>query len=209
MGMMPTRAFPQYTVFGPDSALSIRSILPTFKRAGNDGVSVERRGKLVLEFIPRNQTGAGFMWQEKTVFSLSVEEVGLFVSQLPGSGVELSHAAHNASYDRDDANSGVTQLSGDVVEKVLTIEQGEGSAVLFKVDYMKDGVGGQSPPGQESFPVSCTTLLSTEAAVHYLHFNCSHLGNVVFHKFAFESFLNPHCVSNKPEHSIGSYSASW
>eukprot|EP00986_Skeletonema_menzelii_P012103 scaffold6464_cov145-Skeletonema_menzelii.AAC.12 len=146
MGMMPRRGFPQYTVFGPDSALSIRAVLPQFRRAGTDGVSVERRGKLVFEFVPRNASGAGFAWTEKTLFSLSVEEVGLLLSQLPGNGVELSHSMNYGVGSDDESSDGVMQQSGDLVEKVLTIEPGDGATLNFKIDYMKNGVGGQSPP---------------------------------------------------------------
>jgi hypothetical protein len=157
MGMMPRRGFPQYTVFGPDSALSVRAVLPQFKRAGNDGVSVDRRGKLVFEFVPRNASGAGFAWTDKTNFSLSVEEVGLLLSQLPGNGVELSHSMnYGVGSDGDESGGrGVTQYSGDLVEKVLTIQPGEGSTLNLKIDYVKDGVGGQSHPQyDETIPVS-------------------------------------------------------
>jgi hypothetical protein len=162
MGMMPRRGFPQYTVFGPDSALSVRAVLPQFKRAGNDGVSVDRRGKLVFEFVPRNASGAGFAWTDKTNFSLSVEEVGLLLSQLPGNGVELSHSMnYGVGSDGDESGDrGVTQYSGDLVEKVLTIQPGEGSTLNLKIDYVKDGVGGQSHPQYEetipSTPIEVT-----------------------------------------------------
>lgn len=145
---MPRRGYPQYTVFGPDSALSVRAILPQFKRAGSDGVSVDRRGKLVLEFVPRANTGAGFAWQDKTMFSMSVEEVGLILSQLPENPVELSHA----TYKENDDGSVVKQLAGDAVQKVLTVEAGEGATLKFKVDFMMGGVGGQTPPGAEGLP---------------------------------------------------------
>ena len=49
---------------------------------------------------------------------------------------------------------GVRQVGGDAVEKVLTIEPGEGATLRFKVDYVKGGVGGQAPPGVEGMPVS-------------------------------------------------------
>ncbi len=116
-------------------------------------MSVERRGKLVLEFVPRAQTGAGFLWKEKTPFSLSVEEIGLCISQLPGKRVELSHAYYGSESDDESSRSGVTQTSGDSVEKVLMIQQAEGSSIKFTVDYMKNGVGGEVPPGIV-FPVS-------------------------------------------------------
>eukprot|EP00584_Thalassiosira_punctigera_P001756 CAMPEP_0172540480 /NCGR_PEP_ID=MMETSP1067-20121228/11483_1 /TAXON_ID=265564 ORGANISM="Thalassiosira punctigera, Strain Tpunct2005C2" /NCGR_SAMPLE_ID=MMETSP1067 /ASSEMBLY_ACC=CAM_ASM_000444 /LENGTH=279 /DNA_ID=CAMNT_0013326349 /DNA_START=78 /DNA_END=917 /DNA_ORIENTATION=- len=154
---MPRRGFPQYTIFGPDSALAIRAVLPTFKRAGHDGVSVDRRGKLVLEFVPRNNTGAGFAWSDKTLFSLSVEEVGLCLSQLPNNCMELTHATYSAAGQDEEVPSGlsgVTQLGGDPVEKVLTVEPGEGATLKFKVDYMKAGVGGQNIPGMEGLPMT-------------------------------------------------------
>ena len=156
---MPRRGFPQYTIFGTDSALSLRAVMPNFKRAGNDGIAVERRGKIVLEFIPRNNTGAGFAWNSKTVFSLTPEEVGLLLSQLPSNSVELTHPLFNqggghgdAGDDDDGMVGGVMQTGGDAVEKVLSIEPGEGATVTFKIDYMKAGVGGQTPPGAEGFP---------------------------------------------------------
>jgi len=150
---MPRRGFPQYTLFGPDSALVLRATLPQFKRAGSDGVSVDRRGKLVVEFVPRNATGAGFAWSDKTIFSLSVEEVGLLVSQLPEHSVELSHPVFVQGGGEDGMEGGsVTQLGGDAVEKVLTIEPGEGKSLTFKIDYMQGGVGGQTPPGMEGLP---------------------------------------------------------
>lgn len=152
MGGMPRRGFPQYTIFGPDTALSMRAAMPNFRRAGNDGVSVERRGKLILELIPRNNTGAGFAWSDKTIFSLSVEEVGLLLSQLPDNSVELSHPTYNNSMDGEE--SSVEQLSGDVVEKVFTVEPGEGSTLTFKIDYMSGGIGGQTPPGMEGIPTT-------------------------------------------------------
>lgn len=150
-GVMPRRGFPQYTIFGPDSALSLRAAMPNFKRAGTDGVSVERRGKIVFEFIPRNATGAGFAWGDKTLFSLSVEEMGLLLSQLPGNEVELSHPTFSTGRG-DEEPSGVQQLGGDAVEKVMTIVPGEGATLKVKVDYMQGGVGGQTPPGIEGMP---------------------------------------------------------
>lgn len=164
--MMPRRAFPQYTSFGPEYAMGVRAMLPQFKRSGGDGVSVERRGKLLLEFIPRNNSGSGFAWTQKISFSLTVEEVGLLLSQLPGNAVELSHPAFGpesgggAGEGGEEpimgrGNSGVRQLAGDVIEKVLTIVPGEGGTVAFTIDYAKDGVPGQTPPGTEGMlPVS-------------------------------------------------------
>ena len=127
--------------------------MPQFRRAGNDGVSVERRGKLILEWIPRNNTGAGFAWNDKTISSMTAEEVGLLIHQLPDNSVELSHPTYNNSSDGED-NTPVTQLGGDVIEKVFTVEPGEGSTLVFKIDYMMGGVGGQTPPGMEGLPVS-------------------------------------------------------
>jgi hypothetical protein len=149
MGMVPRRGFPQYTVFGENAAISIRAQMPTYKKAGADGVSVDRRGKLVLDFVRRQGNGSGFAWDTKSSFSLTAEEIGLCVSQLPGAGVELSHKLY---YGDGEDGVAVKQLSGDMIEKVLTIEPMEGAALSFKLDYVKGGVGGQTPEGTS--PVS-------------------------------------------------------
>lgn len=90
--------------------------------------------------------------------------MGLLLSQLPESSVELSHPVFNrdgsdGSNAGADMSGGVTQLSGDVIEKVMTIEPGEGATLTLKVDYMKGGVGGQTPPGIEGLPVSVVSLI--------------------------------------------------
>lgn len=109
----------------------------------------------MFEFVPRNASGAGFAWSEKTIFSLSVEEVGLLLSQLPLNGVELSHSMNYGVGSDDESSGSVMQQSGDLVEKVLTIQPGEGATLTFKIDYLKDGVGGQSPPQFDNvMPVS-------------------------------------------------------
>lgn len=110
----------------------------------------------MLEFVPRNNTGAGFAWNDKTFFSMTVEEVGLVLSQLPGNSMELSHPTYANSGQNggpgDGQETNVTQLAGDVVEKVMNIDPGEGGTLNFKVDYMMGGVGGQTPPGLEGIP---------------------------------------------------------
>lgn len=133
--------------------------MPIFKKAGTDGVSVDRRGKLILEFVPRNSGGTGYAWENKTVFSLGAEEVGLCVSQLPGAGVELSHKSFYGSSDIED---GTKVYSGEMVDKVLTIEPKEGAAFLFKIDFVKNGVGGQSPDGMDTPTVSFPKFTVTE-----------------------------------------------
>ena len=180
---MPRRAFPQYTSFGPEYAMGVRAVLPSFKRSGGDGVSVDRRGKLLLDFIPRNNSGAGFAWSEKIYFSLTVEELGLLVSQLPLNAVELSHplfgpeSSSNGGEGGDDPSGGrggggggVRQLAGDVIEKVLTVVPGEGGTVAFTIDYAKDGVPGQTPPGTEGLPVSYCMLVFYHILLHFLLF---------------------------------------
>lgn len=129
-------------------------MLPQFRRAGRDGVSVERRGKLALEMIPRNNTGAGFAWSDKTAIHLSVEEVGLLLSQLPGNEVELAHPVQVPK-----AADETAETAGERMEKVLTIVPGEGTTLTFKLDFVKDGVGGQAAPGSEglsSIPLEMT-----------------------------------------------------
>ena len=85
--------------------------------------------------------------------------MGLLLSQLPGNGVGLSHKLYygnnNSGSDGEDnaEGGGVRVVSGDLTEKVLTVEPREGASVSFKVDFVKDGIGGQVPEGI-MFPVS-------------------------------------------------------
>lgn len=86
------------------------------------------------------------------------------LSQLPSAGVELSHKlyygnSNNSGSDGSDGEgSNVKVLSGDLTEKVLTVEPREGATVSFKVDFVKDGIGGQVPEGI-TFPVRYTHIL--------------------------------------------------
>lgn len=104
---------------------------------------------MLLEFAPMNGGNQlGFQWDEKIGFALSVEEIGLLISQLPHYGVTLSRKLggdqtsgfNGASYDL------VSSTTNESIEKVLTATPGDGATIIFRVDYMKDGVGGQLPP---------------------------------------------------------------
>ena len=71
---------------------------------------------------------------------------------------------------------GVRQLGGDAVEKVLTIEPGEGATLRFKVDYVKGGMGGQAPPGVEGMPVSRRRCARRGRRVHlFFHLFSTHV----------------------------------
>ena len=52
------RTFPQYTVYGETTMLSLKLILPTFRVKKNVlGVDAGKRGRVVLEWVPRDADG--------------------------------------------------------------------------------------------------------------------------------------------------------
>jgi len=157
----PSRAFPQYTIFGDDALLSVKPLLPTFKPASRDGVALDRKGKIMMAFTPRLDSDGsgvgGFRWDDQITIALAVEEVGLLINQLPSYEVEIcrdgprpgtTEGTGNMQYGM---NSGAAQEGGgvqisDAPDKVLTARPGEGATVSFKIDFVRDGVGGQISP---------------------------------------------------------------
>jgi hypothetical protein len=144
------RAFPQYSIMGEKCLMTIKPILPTFKSVANgDGISVQQKGRMLLEFAPTNPGNKpGFQWDEKIGFALSVDEMGLLISQLPHYGVTL---VRKVGGDQSNGFGGgsynlVSSSTTESMDKVLTAQPGEGATITFRVDYMKDGVGGQIAP---------------------------------------------------------------
>lgn len=143
------RAFPQYSVIGESSILTLKPIMPKFKSVSNDAISIQQKGRLLIELAPNNVGNqAGWNWDEKIGFAISVEEIGLLVSQLPHYGVTLSR---RVAGDQSNGFNGksyemISSSSNETIEKVLTVLPGEGATVTFRMDYMKDGVGGKVPP---------------------------------------------------------------
>jgi hypothetical protein len=130
--------------------------MPKFKRAqghsNGDIISLLQKGRLLLEFSPKNEDNQkGFQWDEKISFALNVEELGLILSQLQHYSVTLSRRIGGepssttfgaSAYNLVSTNSSSTEY----MDKVLTVEPGEGATVTFRVDFMKDGMGGQKAP---------------------------------------------------------------
>lgn len=147
------RAFPQYSIIGDNALLTIKPIMPTFKSVGqsNDAIAIKQKGRILIEFSPNNGGNQpGWNWDEKIGFALSVDEIGLLISQLPHYGVTLNRQVGGdqtsgfggGSYDLVSA----TSSSSETIDKVLTAQPGDGATIQFRVDYMKDGIGGQTPP---------------------------------------------------------------
>lgn len=135
------RAYPQYNVHGESHMLSFKLIPPSFRMVNATSMATDNKnkGRILLEFTPRGHEGQ-YQWSDQVRFGLSAEEVGLFLSQLPQYGIELCrNVASGADY------SGGGAVSNDMPDKVLHITPGEGAAVRFQLDYVRDGVGGQSP----------------------------------------------------------------
>jgi hypothetical protein len=77
----------------------------------------------------------GYDRESQIRFGLSAEEVGFILHQLPANTVEFARRLPAET-------PGVT---ADLPEKLFTITPAEGGQFAFKIDFVKDGMGGQNP----------------------------------------------------------------
>jgi Whirly transcription factor len=121
-------------------------MLPGFKVARGDILTQDttRKGRMLLEFTSRGADGK-YVWTDMIRFGLSVEECGLLVNQLPHYKVEFSRAPQK-----------LLAQTNNMMEpdKVLTVEPAELGAVDFTIDFVLNGIGGQTPPPNEGSQVS-------------------------------------------------------
>ena len=126
--------------------LNLKMIPPSYRLVKGESIvpDTSKKGKLLFEFTPRSGSGS-YSWPDQVRFALSAEEAGLVCSQLPSFPVEFSR--NQAHSQDDDPASLLSVMTSDMPDKVLTISPGEGSTVVFVFDYVRDGVGNQSPGG--------------------------------------------------------------
>jgi hypothetical protein len=106
-----------------------------------------KRGRILIEFTPRGPDGS-FHWADQVRVAISAEEVGLICNQLPHYEVSLTRVPRVATGYDGESTEGIA--SDGIPNKVLKATPGEGGTVKFSIDYVLNGVGGQSPgPGQE------------------------------------------------------------
>eukprot|EP00558_Chaetoceros_sp_UNC1202_P009087 CAMPEP_0197232810 /NCGR_PEP_ID=MMETSP1429-20130617/1049_1 /TAXON_ID=49237 /ORGANISM="Chaetoceros sp., Strain UNC1202" /LENGTH=183 /DNA_ID=CAMNT_0042690947 /DNA_START=140 /DNA_END=691 /DNA_ORIENTATION=- len=129
--------------------------MPEFKVVGQSGnaISVSQKGRINLEFAPANRNNKpGYVWDEKISFALSVEEIGLVTNQLPHFGVTLNRKLGDRQYSPNMNDGGMSNTYDSIVtneeqtEKVLIVDPGDAATVRLRVDYVKNGMGGQKPP---------------------------------------------------------------
>jgi hypothetical protein len=136
--------------------LSVKMIVPGYRLIKGEALVVDnaRKGRMLLEFTPRASDG-NYMWNDQTRFALSAEEVGLVCNQLPQFPVELCRSP-NASAPGEEATDPFAAITNDMPDKVLKITPAEGASVSILIDFVRDGIGGQSPGlGQDGVSRSC------------------------------------------------------
>lgn len=134
-------AYPQYTVFGETCVLGVKVMLPSFRVLKNNTVVIDgnKRGRLLLEWTARSSDGR-INRDSHIRFALSPEECGLLIAQLKkDQKVEFLRR----SYAAENGGSGQMQMQTDPPDKVMYATPGQGGMTSFKVDFEKDGVGGQ------------------------------------------------------------------
>ena len=56
----------------------------------------------------------------------------------------------------------VRSTSNETMDKVLIAEHGDRVSITFRIDYLKDGVGGQTPPAAATNEISSSVPLEFE-----------------------------------------------
>lgn len=119
--------------------------MPEFKPAGKEGIALQNAGRMLLEFTP-NSPGRGFLWNEKTYFGLSVEEIGLLIAHIPHQPLKISRNLGVNSNDEGGMKNGKydsVSTTEDLGRKVLSIVPEE-YAITFSIDYVGDNLGAHS-----------------------------------------------------------------
>ena len=147
------KAYPNYAVLG-DTFFQLKPIYPKFKHLGKDGVGVQSKGRMCLELAPSKPgTKMGYQWDQKIAFMLSVEEIGLLLSQWQHNRLVFTRQIGGDQQRGGFSGSGydlVSTTTADAMDKVLTVEPGDGATARFQIDFVKDGIGGQIPPTNET-----------------------------------------------------------
>lgn len=128
---------PSYQVFGDNVCFVIKTINPEFRAVGTGNtVIVDKKGKLLFEWVPKVPSVNKFLFDRPLRFALSPEEVALVLTKLRyGQSVELNRQ-NRSEYD-----------DTSVVKVFRATAMTDGS-VRMSCDYEKDGQGGQ-PPSSE------------------------------------------------------------
>ncbi|KAJ6942426.1 single-stranded DNA-binding protein WHY2 [Populus alba x Populus x berolinensis] len=84
------RVFAPYSVFKGKAALSVEPVLPTFSKFGSGNLRVDRRGSMMLTFLPAIGERK-YDYEKRQKFALSATEVGSLISTGPKDSCEFFH----------------------------------------------------------------------------------------------------------------------
>lgn len=151
------RAYPSYTIYGEKCILNLKLQPPNFRISASNVLQMDytKKGRLLLEWVPRNVDGS-VSRNEQLRFSLSPEESGLLIDQIPKSDVELFRLPNTAP--------GGNLVSGP--GKILRVVPGASGQVSFQLEYStrNTSVGGLSSNDIEE-PTQTTPLGPLEVTV--------------------------------------------
>ncbi|CAK7356767.1 unnamed protein product [Dovyalis caffra] len=84
------RIFAPYSVFKGKAALSVEPVLPTFLKFGSGNFRVDRRGSMMLTFLPAVGERK-YDYEKRQKFALSATELGSLISMGPKDSSEFFH----------------------------------------------------------------------------------------------------------------------
>ncbi|KAL6228447.1 hypothetical protein ACLB2K_002397 [Fragaria x ananassa] len=89
-GRIGNQIYAPFSIYKGKAALSLSPILPTFTRLETGSIVVERRGSVMLKFMPAIGERK-YDSEKKQLFALSATEVGSLISLGPKDSCELFH----------------------------------------------------------------------------------------------------------------------
>jgi len=89
-GDAANQIFAPYSVYKGKAALSVKPVLPTFKNLDSGCLIVDRRGVVMLTFLPAIGERK-YNYEKKQMFALSPTEVGSLISLGPKDSCEFFH----------------------------------------------------------------------------------------------------------------------
>ena len=101
-----SRIFSKYTIYKNSGALGIAPIKPTWKQVSDNSFSVEKPGKMLLEFA-KARGERQYDWNNRQYFAMDVTEMGDMIANLSrGEGVQFYHDSSLGGNDSDGSFGG-------------------------------------------------------------------------------------------------------
>ncbi|XP_031113491.1 single-stranded DNA-binding protein WHY2, mitochondrial [Ipomoea triloba] len=125
-GTLRKKVFAPYTIYKGKASLSVEPRLPTFSKLNSGALKVERKGSIMLTFLPAVGERK-YDWEKKQMFALSATEVGTLLNLGPSDSCEFFH------------DPSMLQSNAGEVRKTLSVKAlGDGSGYFMSLSVVNN-----------------------------------------------------------------------